>query len=198
MKKINFENKPSTNSPINATNLDLLQDNVEDDIGLLSNLNTIDKSSLVNTINEINTKIQEKNIITASLSDNYTTQSTAAETLEISQMAKIGDKLSITSDGGILIGEGINNVLISGQVIFSSPVNNSRLACFIYKNSTASAQNVVRANGTLSFQGVSVSPFLLSVVQGDIIYLKARSQDDAGAVVFGNEAGTYITVNAIN
>ncbi len=32
MQKINFENKPSTNSPINADNLNLLQDNVEDAI----------------------------------------------------------------------------------------------------------------------------------------------------------------------
>lgn len=32
MQKINFENKPSTNSPINGTNLNLLQDNVEDAI----------------------------------------------------------------------------------------------------------------------------------------------------------------------
>lgn len=54
MKKINFENKPSTNSPINATNLKLLQDNVENDIGLLNNLNTTDKSNSVNAINEVN------------------------------------------------------------------------------------------------------------------------------------------------
>ena len=53
MKKINFENKPSTNSPINATNLNMLQDNVEDDIGSLSSLNTTDKSNLVNAINEV-------------------------------------------------------------------------------------------------------------------------------------------------
>lgn len=32
MQKINFENKPSTNSPINATNLNALQDNVENAI----------------------------------------------------------------------------------------------------------------------------------------------------------------------
>ena len=32
MQKINFENKPSTVSPINATNLNALQDNVEDAI----------------------------------------------------------------------------------------------------------------------------------------------------------------------
>lgn len=32
MNKINFENLPSTNTPINATNMNLLQDNVEDGI----------------------------------------------------------------------------------------------------------------------------------------------------------------------
>ena len=36
MQKINFENKPSTNSPINADNLNLLQDNVEDAIDEVS------------------------------------------------------------------------------------------------------------------------------------------------------------------
>lgn len=32
MKKINFENLPSTNTPINATNLNLMQDNFEEAI----------------------------------------------------------------------------------------------------------------------------------------------------------------------
>ena len=36
MQKINFENKPSTVSPINATNLNALQDNVEDAIDEVS------------------------------------------------------------------------------------------------------------------------------------------------------------------
>ena len=60
MEKINFENYPSTQTPINGTNLNLLQNNVEDDIGLLSNLNTTDKSNLVNAINESNNKTISK------------------------------------------------------------------------------------------------------------------------------------------
>ena len=58
MEKINFENKPNTTTPINATNLNLLQDNAENDIGLLSNLETSDKSNLVNAINEANNVIE--------------------------------------------------------------------------------------------------------------------------------------------
>lgn len=67
MQKINFENKPSTNSPINATNLNALQDNVEDEfdnktteinnlsskMGNLLDLDTVSKDNLVNAVNEV-------------------------------------------------------------------------------------------------------------------------------------------------
>lgn len=46
MEKINFENKPSTDSPINADNLNLLQDNVEDAI---NNINFNISESAVKT-----------------------------------------------------------------------------------------------------------------------------------------------------
>ena len=46
MQKINFENKPSTVSPINATNLNALQDNVENAINeLVSSLEFKDYTS---------------------------------------------------------------------------------------------------------------------------------------------------------
>lgn len=53
MQKINFQDLPSTSTPIDSTNLNLLQQNVEDDIGDLSTLNTTEKSSLVGAINSI-------------------------------------------------------------------------------------------------------------------------------------------------
>lgn len=37
MQKINFENKPDTSSPINASNLNALQDNIEDAIDEVDN-----------------------------------------------------------------------------------------------------------------------------------------------------------------
>ena len=49
MQKINFENKPSTVSPINATNLNALQDNVENAINeLVSSLEFKDYTSQKN------------------------------------------------------------------------------------------------------------------------------------------------------
>lgn len=57
MQKINFQDLPSTSTPIDSTNLNLLQQNVENDIGDLSTLNTTEKSSLVGAINETSNNI---------------------------------------------------------------------------------------------------------------------------------------------
>ena len=60
MQKIVFEDLPSTNTPISATNLNAMQTNAETEInsintniGTLSNLNTTDKTDLVSAINEL-------------------------------------------------------------------------------------------------------------------------------------------------
>ena len=59
MQKINFENKPSTNSPINANNLNLLQDNVEDAINEVDNKLDVTAQSVIlaSCINNLNTNI---------------------------------------------------------------------------------------------------------------------------------------------
>lgn len=54
MQKVNFQNLPNTTTPINADNLNQLQNNVENDIGDLSNLETEAKTNLVEAINEAN------------------------------------------------------------------------------------------------------------------------------------------------
>lgn len=53
MEKINFQDLPSTSTPIDSDNLNLLQQNVEDDLGILQNLNTTEKTNLVGAINEL-------------------------------------------------------------------------------------------------------------------------------------------------
>lgn len=54
MEKINFKDLPDTTTPVTASNLNLLQDNVENDIGDLSDLETEAKNNLVEAINEAN------------------------------------------------------------------------------------------------------------------------------------------------
>lgn len=56
---IDWENLPSTTTPVNATNLRKMDTGIKnnsDNIGELTNLETSDKSSVVNAINELITK----------------------------------------------------------------------------------------------------------------------------------------------
>ena len=57
MQKINFIDLPNTTTPIDADNLNQVQTNVENDLGLLTNLNTTSKTNLVNAINEVNNSV---------------------------------------------------------------------------------------------------------------------------------------------
>ena len=60
MVKINFENLPSTNTPLSAENLNLLQDNVEDAIPTLdsavstSSTNGVENQAITNYVNSLN------------------------------------------------------------------------------------------------------------------------------------------------
>ena len=60
MQKINFQDLPNTTTPVDADNLNDLQDNVENaidentnNIGDITTLETTDKTNLVNAINEL-------------------------------------------------------------------------------------------------------------------------------------------------
>lgn len=106
MEKINFENKPSTNTPINANNLNLLQDNIEDEfdikdaeIGDLNSLNTTDKSSLVGAINETNSKFDISNI-TPILSSCINNENTNISFKEIDNLLILSGVLYFTSKPG--------------------------------------------------------------------------------------------------
>lgn len=65
-EKINWENAPSTNTPINAENLNHIENGIEqndNDIGNLEELNTTEKGNLVGAINEVNNSILKRTIV---------------------------------------------------------------------------------------------------------------------------------------
>ena len=57
--KTNWQNKPNQSTPINAANLNHIEDGIYDvstSIGDLNNLNTTEKSDIIGAINEVNSK----------------------------------------------------------------------------------------------------------------------------------------------
>ena len=75
MQKINFQNLPNTTTPVNDTNLNLLQDNVENALNLKA-----DTSSLP-TVNDATLTIQANSTTVATFTANASTNETANLTI---------------------------------------------------------------------------------------------------------------------
>lgn len=122
MQKINFENKPSTNSPINATNLNALQDNVEDAIdevttqdsgwqplSLINNWTSLGTSWLTPSYRKINNQVFIRaiigggtlNSICATLPEGYRPAGT--QYLVSATSVNTGGVIRITTDGNIRV-----------------------------------------------------------------------------------------------
>ena len=152
MEKINFKNKGETGAiPINANNLNLLQDNTE------------------NAINET-----KPSIITVGLENDL--EITGSTTLNLDKvLSSVGNKFTL-QNGGIKIGAGVSKIKVSGCLL--EEVNDVGLyGCYICKNEAnlAHAINVGFNYIPVVKQMVKTTcqTILADVQEGDVIYLNA-------------------------
>lgn len=127
-----------------------------------------------NYINEKLDEISTKSKMTIGLSANQTHKSTTKVALN-TIMNNIGDKFTL-SNNGIKIGAGVTKVKISANILqHSSAVN--LYGGYITKNGTnlASAVNVgfntITNTNSWAFFHTGISPIIIDVVEGDILYL---------------------------
>lgn len=158
-------------------------------VGELNDLNTTEKSSIVNAINEITT-----NSITGYLSAklSYTsTKNNQKIPLTLSNLK--GTKLSITDDGGIKIGAGVDKILVNAQVYFYTGSNHTDgKHVYIYKNSTAVVRGSRRDNYNYIF--IPAGPILVDVVENDVIYLYCNNDANVATVIGDGVINTYMNV----
>lgn len=182
-------------------NIDTAISSVDNKAGTLSDLNTTEKSNLVSSINEVNTKINTKNIITVGMASDTT--STSTEILNLSTvLSSIGDKLTWDSTNkGIKIGSGISKVKVSANCIQN--VKEAKLyGCYIAKNGTnlASAVNIGFNYITITEQmwQTSLQPVLIDVTEGDYIYLVGYTETTSAITYRAYEGrSTNLTVEVV-
>ena len=196
MEKINFVNN---NLPaVNQTNLNKLQDNVEDAIQVVqddadtklnqSNIKDMQTTSDTDTYscNYLNNAIKTPNIMTATLSSNETLSSTSYTILPLSSSSSIGTKLSISNDG-IKIGAGVTKVKVSAKASFNNNATGLKWLT-IFKNTDAFIANP----HNLSARGMVYSPtVMIDVQQNDILYMEI--QGASGDIIRGGP-GNYTTM----
>lgn len=197
--KTEWENSPSAKTPINANNLNKIENGIYTNsvnIGGLTDLNTETKENLVEAINETNTK----NCLTIKRTED-TLDVTAWQSYDVSFpiiSSQKGNKLSVNENGQVVIGAGINYIKANLNFEFVCSVTTTSYIQFkILKNSDIMAVNRIY-NLTADIREISnITPVLIPVTQGDIIKMQITSAID-GTLTLGGGNFAYITVEAIN
>lgn len=168
--KTTWENLPSTNTPINATNLNKIE-------------------------NEL-VRIQ-RDIITINITSNVTISTTGETALNLSNTyLKLGDKLSL-ENGKVKIGTGVSKVLISAQCAVITANTRATSACnlYVYKNNSAitTSLNAGVAGGINITK--NITPIPITVTSGDLISLSVYL---AANDVISSLDRTYLTVEVLD
>lgn len=129
---------------------------------------------------------------------NLTVNSYTAIPLNLSKTA--GGRLS-AANYGIVIGDGITKVLVSGAAFFSTVSASGRKSIKIVKNSYSASNALGWAWGYLTASepgGLMITPVVADVRSGDAIYLMYYT-GDSGDVIGGDTEGsqTHLTVQTL-
>lgn len=171
--KTNWQDLPNTTTPINATNLNKMEQGIYD--------------------------ANDKNVITIGLNaDTSTTSTSAYQGIDLNltkEIAKAGTKLSL-SNGKVLIGSGVTKVLVSGKL--QTQGDNSSYGLLIKKNNTEISNNYEGNQGS-SWSQLTASPILVSVAEGDTIKMSVyhNATNTTKNIKAYSGYGTYLTVEVI-
>lgn len=181
MRKINWEDLPSRATPINADNLNAMQDNIE---------------------TEIEGKTQ-KDIITIYLDNTITNPTVETYTkVPLTLKARVGNKL-IISNNGILIGSGVHHIKVSAKMEFDTGSVFSSRYIRITKGDIGALDDNTLAWCVQDFKEnvasyLVIPEFLCSVEEGNLISLFYYMRN--GDKISGNSSilRTHLTVEVVD
>lgn len=121
----------------------------------------------------------------------------AANTYEVikwTNATTVGTGLSLNSAGGIVIGEGVSVVRVSGQLAVGAQSNGLKYAAIMTANNAQHARTQAYVS-TTNPQTINFAPKLLSVSPGNV--LTVRLYGAQGDVLYGGNMQSYFTVEAV-
>lgn len=172
MEKINFINGETA---INDENLNAIQENVEDEF--------------ISVRTEF-----AKNIITFAKNNNQTLTAYNTATIQLNTIiAQVGNKLT-TSGDGILIGQGVSKILVSGVAWLKTE---GYKTLKIYKDDEQVGYTIIQ--NSEDWASPVIPPCLIDVEEGDLITLRTEVSVDGECLAgtYGT-ASTYLTVEVVS
>lgn len=167
-------------------------------IPAINKVQASDMNQIKEAINNNNSEIKNKSAISIALVGNpfsYTGNREQKLTLNTATNIK-GSNLSITNDGGVLIGSNIKTVLVSGQVYYFTGSNHTSGKDAIVKrnnDTVMSSNSLVNSNYLKVLAGTTI----VNVQEGDIIYLYSKNGSTGNCQIGAGDSNTYLTVMEI-
>ena len=136
-----------------------------------------------------------KELLTARLREDYAVASSEQIIIPfLNKTSKLGSNLTIRTDGGVQIGEGIKYIRFSGQVYFYVGETVAEKIIDVDINDATH----IRHQQTLSteYQHIVLGEKILEVSEGDVIYV--RYKGNAGDIIKNYIHGTFISIDKIS
>lgn len=152
-------------------------------------------SNLQTQITNLQNQVNDKNIMTAYLSQNQVISTTTSTKVTLNTVKEqTGSKLTLQNNS-IVIGAGINHILVTGQLMISAHTTDGLRRMYIYKNSTQVARSL--KNISANYETLNISSFLIPVAENDTISLYSDNATGS-TTINGSSNDTYLTVEAID
>lgn len=225
-ERVNWENLPSTKTPVNEDNLNKLNDAIDQNANNIGGqdydaTSTYDVRDIVKYQGQLyicTTAITTAeawnsnhwqatdvlssaggngtNIITAGLNSDYVTTSTNAEKLTLNKEITKIGANLSLSSGSVVIGSGINYIKISSQVNLANGMQSGDRIMALIQKND---DNISVTNMIVRglFETMFFSPKLISVSEGDTISVYIRTLTRSGALIPSDSNFTYITVETV-
>jgi hypothetical protein len=177
MEKINFDDYPSTNTPVDADTLNLLQDNVETEL---------------NTQSAAITSLQTHEYIVATINNVQTISTNYVVNLNTTALKKGNFTLS---NKAIVIGSGINHIRVSGSIFVENWAGGSNYIWGQIRKNDSNVSSSISGN-TSSYVSSSIPATIISVTNGDKITLIADSGD--GGTLRTGSGNNWLCVEKID
>ena len=123
---------------------------------------------------------------------------TVADTYEIikwTTTTSVGTGLSLNSAGGVVIGDGVSVVRVSGQLTVGAQVNGLKYAAIVVDANNVQLSRTQAQITTAAPQTLNFAPKLVSVSKGNVITV--RLYGVVGDVMYGGTMQSYFTVEAV-
>lgn len=172
--------------------------NVNSSVPDINKVNASDMNEIKLVVNnnytELLNAINDKNIMTAYFTSNYTLPATSAYyKLPINSSKVVGTKLTLdTTNHNVVVGAGVSQVKVSAKVCFNSIASSGDKWLNIYRNNEAVSANPQNLSGRDMIYSTTM---LVDVQQNDIIYLSVYGTKND--VIRANISYTNITIEVI-